>query len=61
MPDVSLEPQLDWTDIQGNIIAGFNKDHQTLLGYRFGADRTATKQLVAALANRTTDLMTVQN
>ena len=31
--DDNLEPILDVNDIQGNILAGFNKDHQTLLGF----------------------------
>ncbi|MBV9488486.1 MAG: hypothetical protein JO069_02020, partial [Verrucomicrobia bacterium] len=30
-PDVPDEPVLDITNIQGNILAGFNKDHQTLI------------------------------
>ena len=31
-----LEPILDGSDIQGNIVPGFNKDHRTLLGFTIG-------------------------
>jgi Dyp-type peroxidase family len=30
-----LESALDWNDIQGNVLGGFNKDFQTLIGFKF--------------------------
>ena len=59
MTDVSLEPKIDWNDVQGNILGGFNKDYQALLGLKFGADLNATKAFIAWLAARVTDLKTV--
>jgi len=56
MPDASLEPPLDWDEIQGNVIPGFNKDHQTLLGFRFDGDMAASRRFVAQLADAITSL-----
>ncbi len=54
-----LEPVLDWDDIQGNVLAGFNKDHQTLIGFKFGAGAAGVaqaKQFLVALAPKITSL-----
>jgi len=51
-----LEPLLDWNDIQGSILGGFNKDHQTLLGVTFHGDRKAAKNFISKVAPRITDL-----
>lgn len=60
MPEpTDLEPVLDWTDIQGNVLAGFNKDHQTLLGLSLGHDREGARRFVAVVADRVTSLRTV--
>lgn len=42
-------------DIQGNIVPGFNKDHQHFLFYRF-RDSGAARQWVAAVAPMVTSL-----
>src|SRR5215213_658994 len=34
----ALEPRLDASEIQGNILGGFNKDHQAVLLLKFGDD-----------------------
>ena len=47
------EPQLDVTNIQGNILAGFNKDYQTLVLLRITdpvAARAWLKRLVPYVA-----------
>jgi Dyp-type peroxidase family len=54
-----LEPLLDWDDIQGNILGGFNKNHQTLLGIGFGGDAARAKRIVAGLAAKVTTLREV--
>jgi Dyp-type peroxidase family len=51
-----LEPPLDWNDIQGNILGGFNKEHQTLLGVTFNGDQKAAKSFLSRVALRITDL-----
>jgi Dyp-type peroxidase family len=56
MTPSSLEPLLDWHDIQGNILGGFNKDHQTLLGISFSEDQKSAKKFISAVAPRITDL-----
>jgi Dyp-type peroxidase family len=58
-PDPALEPRLDWDDIQGNILGGFNKDHQTLIGLNFGADVGQNKKFLCDLAKRITPLKAV--
>jgi len=55
----NLEPLLNWDDIQGNILAGFNKDHQTLIGLKFGPDIAQTKAFVRDLSGRITTLKEV--
>jgi Dyp-type peroxidase family len=57
--DSTLEPKLDWDDIQGNILAGFNKDHQTLIGLKFGEELSRNKKFLATLAKRVTPLKEV--
>lgn len=52
----ALEPLLDWNDIQGNTLGGFNKDHQTLLGVTFEGDQKAAKSFLSWVAPRITDL-----
>lgn len=47
-PDASSEPVLDVDQIQGNILAGFSKDHQTLLFLKI-TDATACKQWLKAI------------
>jgi len=54
--DPKLEPVLDWQDIQGNILAGFNKDHQMLGGFRLGTDVFKNKSFVSFLSKRVTSL-----
>jgi Dyp-type peroxidase family len=50
---------IDWSDVQGNILGGFNKDYQTLLGLEFGSNLVATKAFIAWLTDRVTDLEAV--
>jgi len=57
--DSKLEPLLDWDDIQGNILGGFNKDHQTLIGLRFSSDLTSNKKFLSDLSKRITTLKEV--
>ena len=46
-----IEPILETSEIQGNIIPGFNKSHQGLLGYRI-LDPAGAKAWLRALAPR---------
>jgi Dyp-type peroxidase family len=39
------DPQLDLANIQGNVLAGFNKDHQRLLFFQFGEPDRARRWL----------------
>ena len=50
-PDGSDEPVLALANIQGNVIAGFNKDYQTLVYFRID-DARAFKPAVAELGHR---------
>lgn len=59
MRETELEPVLDWDEIQGNVLSGANKDHQYLLGLRFGADLRTTRQFVRRVAEQTTSLRTM--
>jgi hypothetical protein len=57
-----IEPVLDVDEIQGNILGGFNKDHQALLPFRFGPDPssvTAVRSWIARLLPQITWLRTV--
>src|ERR687884_1965087 len=49
-PDASEEPVLHMDEIQGNVVAGFNKDYQTLLFLRI-EDVPSFKACLAELAN----------
>jgi Dyp-type peroxidase family len=53
-----VEPVLDMNNIQGNILAGFNKDHQTLLGFLIG-DRNKAKEWIKLISNRISTLYEV--
>jgi Dyp-type peroxidase family len=55
-----LEPLLEWDDIQGNILGGFNKDYQTLLGIKFG-DTALAKAFLQDLATQVTPLRDVMH
>jgi Dyp-type peroxidase family len=44
-----IDPPLNLDEIQGNILAGFNKDHQTLIFFRLSEDPTAAKDWLAEL------------
>jgi hypothetical protein len=58
--DASEDPEINLANIQGNVLAGFNKDHQRLLFFRLGdgdrarswlatmVDETATSEEVLA-------------
>src|SRR6266851_7798803 len=54
-----LEPLLEWEDIQGNILGGFNKDHQTLLGFSFAGSARSAKQFLSGLLGQITSLRDV--
>ncbi|HEY6760875.1 MAG TPA: Dyp-type peroxidase [Baekduia sp.] len=51
LPDDQIDPNLALDEIQGNILAGFNKDHEALIFVRFGAIEPA-KTWVGRLATR---------
>ena len=55
-----LEPILDVHEIQGNVLAGFNKDHQTLLGLLI-RNKENTKQWIQSISNRISALYEVHN
>lgn len=55
-----LEPVLDVTDIQGNIIPGFKKDHRTLLGFTINNSNEA-KKWVKLLSSHISTLYEVLN
>jgi Dyp-type peroxidase family len=48
MPD---DPNIAGDEIQGNVLAGFNKDHQTFLFLTLPADQATAQQWLAAVAN----------
>ncbi|MCU1488414.1 MAG: hypothetical protein JWN67_5160, partial [Actinomycetia bacterium] len=43
------DPTIELADIQGNVLAGFNKDHQRLLFLRFGETAAARRWLAAVV------------
>jgi len=49
VPVQQIEPPLDCDEIQGNILAGFNKDHQTLIFFRLRDDLVAARGWLAEL------------
>src|SRR4051812_48917506 len=49
VPGAPEEPVLDVHEIQGNVLVGFNKDHQTFLFFRI-TDPGPTKQWLKAVA-----------
>ena len=53
-----VEPVLDIHNIQGNILVGFNKDHQTLLGFLIG-DNNKAKEWIKLISNRISTLYEV--
>ena len=55
-----VEPVLDIHNIQGNILAGFNKDHQTLLGFLIG-DSNKAKEWIKLISNRISTLYEVHS
>jgi Dyp-type peroxidase family len=50
VPVQQIEPPLDCDDIQGNILAGFNKDHQTMIFFRLPEDLAAARYWLAELS-----------
>jgi Dyp-type peroxidase family len=60
--DLEIEPILDIDQIQGNILGGFNKDHQAVLPLHFGSDESSvrgTREWIAQLLPQITWLQTV--
>ena len=55
-----LEPVLDVNEIQGNIIPGFNKDHQTLLFFEI-VDASHAKKWIALISSQISTLYEVQS
>lgn len=55
----ATEPLIEWDDIQGNILGGFNKDHQTLLGFRFPDNSSTAKAFISCIAGQITRLREV--
>jgi hypothetical protein len=53
-----VEPVLDIHNIQGNILVGFNKDHQTLLGFLIG-DSNKAKEWIKSISDRISTLYEV--
>ena len=65
MPDPNtsldlLEPVLDKHDIQGNIIPGFNKDHETLIFFEI-VDVSLAKKWNGLLSGHISSLYEVQD
>jgi Dyp-type peroxidase family len=50
--DEARDPQINLADVQGNVLAGFNKDHQRLLFFQFG-DRTKAQRWLATIIDET--------
>jgi hypothetical protein len=46
------QPVLDFDDIQGNILAGFNKDHQTFLFVRLSDTPAEAQSWLASIIDR---------
>src|SRR5262245_20736527 len=51
-PTGSTDPEIDLAEIQGNVLAGFNKDHQRLLFFRLG-DATRARAWLATIVDET--------
>jgi Dyp-type peroxidase family len=58
--DDLLEPVLNVNDIQGNIIPGFNKDHETLLFFEI-VNANQAKKWIGLLSGQISTLYEVQN
>lgn len=54
------EPVLNVNDIQGNIIPGFNKDHQTLLFFQI-VDTNQAKKWIGLISKQISSFYEVQN
>jgi Dyp-type peroxidase family len=54
----TLEPILDTREIQGNILAGFNKDHQSLLGFTI-QDAAMAKRWIGLISSYISTLFEV--
>ena len=59
-PSDLLEPILDVHDIQGNILAGFNKDHRTFLGLGIG-DPAQAKKWIGLISDQISTMYEVYN
>src|SRR5947208_11030654 len=46
------DPQINLDNVQGNVLAGFNKDHQRLLFFRLG-DRESARTWLATIVDET--------
>lgn len=46
------DPKINLANVQGNVLAGFNKDHQRLLFYQFG-DRASARRWLATIIDET--------
>jgi Dyp-type peroxidase family len=51
LPDDQIDPNLQLDEIQGNVLAGFNKDHEALIFVRFG-DTGPAQGWIGQLARR---------
>jgi Dyp-type peroxidase family len=49
--DVQVDMPLELTEIQGNIVAGFNKDHVSYLFFALPSDQAQARRWLAGLAN----------
>jgi Dyp-type peroxidase family len=50
--DEERDPQINLANVQGNVLAGFNKDHQRLLFFQFG-DRESARRWLATIVDET--------
>lgn len=60
LPD-TLEPTIPRDEVQGNILLGFNKNHQAVTGLSLGANVAGFRSFIAGLADRITTVETVAN
>src|SRR5688572_21902418 len=56
----TLEPILDAREIQGNILEGFNKDHQSLLGFTI-QDTDQVKTWIGLMSSQVSTLYEVNH